>query len=177
MVEAIGNTSKEVAASILVARDRAVLLDSDLADLYGVSTKALNQAVKRNAARFPSDFAFRLTQSETHELNRLVGSRGAQKNRDPKSPPFAFTEHGAMMLAMVLRSPRAVEMSVLIVRAFVSLRDAARWNSELVEKLQELEARMGRHDADIAAILRAVNRLMTTPRGGSRGIGFLADIS
>lgn len=81
-----------------------------------------------------------------------------------------------MMLAMVLRSPRAVEMSVLIVRALVSLRDAARWHGELVEKLQELEARVGRQDADIAAILRAVKHLMTTPRGGSRDMGFLADI-
>jgi len=109
MASEIQVTSNEISKAILVARDRTVLLDSDLAALYGVETKALNQAVKRNSARFPGDFAFQLTPKETHALNKLRGSLGVQKHRDPHSPPFAFTEHGAMMLAMVLKSTRAQE--------------------------------------------------------------------
>jgi hypothetical protein len=169
-------TSNEISKAILVARDRTVLLDSDLAALYGVETKALNQAVKRNSARFPGDFAFQLTPKETHALNKLRESLGVQKHRDPRSPPFAFTEHGAMMLAMVLRSTRAIEMSVFVVRAFASLRDAARTNDQLVKQFQKLEERVGKHDSDIAVILTAMRELVASPKRPSRGIGFLADI-
>ena len=169
-------TPNEISKAILVARDRTVLLDSDLAELYGVATKALNQAVKRNSARFPADFAFQLTPIETRTLNKLRGPHGVQKHRDPRNPPFAFTEHGAMMLAMVLKSSRAIEMSVFVVRAFARLREATRTNDQLVKQLQQLEERVGKHDADIAVILTAMRELVASPPRTARGIGFLADI-
>jgi hypothetical protein len=134
------------------------------------------RAPRGNSARFPEDFAFRLTPTETHALNKLRGSLGVQKHRDPRSPPFAFTEHGAMMLAMVLKSARAIEMSVYVVRAFASLREAARANDQLVKQLQKLEEHAGKHDSDIALILTAMRELVTAPRRPGRGIGFLADI-
>jgi hypothetical protein len=166
----------DIVSAILVARDRAVLLDVDLAQLYGVTTGALNQAVKRNLERFPSDFAFRLTSREMIELTKLSGSSEALKSRNLRSPPVAFTEHGAIMLAMVLRSPRAIQMSVHVVRAFAHLRSAARVNGHIMEQLEQLEARVGKHDADIAALLRAMRELIGPAKTPSRGIGFLADI-
>jgi hypothetical protein len=170
------NPEKEIARTILVARDRTVLLDADLAALYGVTTKALNQAVKRNIARFPEDFAFRLTPKETVALMRLVNESKSSKHRDLRSPPFAFTEHGAIMLAMILRSPRAEAMSVHVVRAFASLRNVARASLELTQRLMELEGRVGAHDEDIAALFAAIRELMAPTTRTSQGIGFLADI-
>jgi hypothetical protein len=104
-------------------RGQRAILDAELATLYGVATKVLNQAVKRNAERFPEDFMFRLTRTETEALNRSQFVTGSQKHRDPRFPPFAFTEHGAIIAATVLSSPRAVEMSVYVVRAFVQVRE------------------------------------------------------
>jgi hypothetical protein len=169
-------TRGDIVEAILVARDRAVLLDVDLAQLYGVTTGALNQAVKRNLERFPSDFAFRLTSREMIELAKLAGSSEALKSRNLRRPPVAFTEHGAIMLAMVLRSPRAIQMSVHVVRAFAHLRSAARANGHIMKQLEQLEARAGKHDADIAALLRAMRELIGPAKTPSRGIGFLADI-
>jgi phage regulator Rha-like protein len=167
---------RDIANSILVARDRAVLLDIELAELYGVTTAALNQAVKRNLERFPADFAFRLTVRETIELGRLSDKAVALKYRNVRNPPVAFTEHGAIMLAMVLRSARAIQMSVHVVRAFAHLRSAARANEQLMKQMQQLEERVGKHDADIAAIFVAMRELVRPTKTPSRGIGFLADI-
>jgi hypothetical protein len=175
-VDAEPVVAAEIAKAIVVARHVNVLLDSDLAKLYGVTTMALNQAVKRNAARFPQDFAFRLTTKETLSLNRLRDSHDTQKHRDPLKPPFAFTEHGAIMLAMILKSDRAIEMSVFVVRAFARLRNAALANEQLHRQLQALETRVGKNDADIAAILAAMKALVAPAERTSRGIGFLADI-
>jgi len=166
----------DIVKSILVARDRAVLLDVDLALLYGVSTGALNQAVKRNFERFPSDFAFRLTSRELIELAKLAGSSAALKTRNLQKPPVAFTEHGAIMLAMVLKSSRAIQMSVLVVRAFAHLRSGLRANDQVMRQLEQLEARVGKHDSDNAALLRAMRELIGPAKTPSRGIGFLADI-
>lgn len=132
---------------ILVARDRAVLLDVDLATLYGVNTGSLNQAVKRNLERFPSDFAFRLTSRELIGLSKLAGSSEALKTRNLRKPPVAFTEHGAIMLAMVLKSPRAIQMSVHVVRAFAHLRSAVRANEQVMRQLEQLETRVAKRDA------------------------------
>jgi hypothetical protein len=112
-----------ISRSIVVLRGHRVLLDAELAALYGVATKVLNQAVKRNVERFPEDFMFRLTRTETEALNRSQIVTGPQKHRDPRFPPYAFTEHGAIMVATILNSPRAIEMSVFVVRAFVQLRE------------------------------------------------------
>jgi ORF6N domain len=139
--------------AIVVIRGQRVVLDADLAALYGVTTKALNQAVKRNAERFPQDFLFRLARTETNALNRSQAVTGSQKHRDPRFPPFASTEHGAIMAATILNSPRAVKTSVFVVHVFVRLRELLASNSVLARKLDELERKYAHHDQAIAAIL------------------------
>jgi hypothetical protein len=145
-----------------------------------VTTKRLNEQVKRNAERFPQDFMFRLTRAETEILNRSQFATGSQKHRDPRFPPFAFTEHGAIMAATILNSSRAVEMSVFVVRAFVQLRELLASNKELAHRLDQLEARIEKklatHDDAIAAILSAIRELMNPPVPKRRPIGFTADI-
>lgn len=172
-------TTQDIARTILVLRGQRVILDADLAALYSVSTKALNQAVKRNAARFPGDFRFRLTRKEIVALNRSQSVTGSQKHRDPRSAPFAFTEHGAIMAASILNSPRAVEMSIYVVRAFVQLRELLASNRDLAHRLDELEARIEQkltsHDEAIANMLAAIRQLMTPPVQKRRGIGFVID--
>jgi hypothetical protein len=136
----IAPTVEKISGAILWLRDHRVILDADLAALYGVTTKRLNEQVKRNAARFPEDFMFRLSAQETDALNRSHFATGSQKHRDPRFPPFAFTEHGAIMAATVLNSPRAVEMSLYVVRAFVQLREWISSSKELARRLDALEA-------------------------------------
>src|SRR3984957_8426787 len=157
----------EIARAILVLRGHRVLLDSELAALYGVTTKRLNEQVKRNAERFPADFMFRLTRAETEALNRSQIATGSQKHRDPRFPPYAFTEHGAIMAASILNSPRAIEMSVYVVRAFVQLREMLASNKELARRFAQLETRLDKkltpHDEAIAAILSAIRQLMHPP--------------
>ena len=166
-----------VTRAILVLRGQRVILDVELAGLYDVTTKRLNEQVKRNAERFPEDFLFRLTRAETEALNRSQIATGSQKHRDPRFPPFAFTEHGAIMAATILNSPRAVEMSVFVVRAFVRLRELLVSNAALARKLDELERKYKHHDDAIAALLTAIRALMNPPAPKRRGIGFTADIS
>ena len=138
-----------------------MILDSDLAKIYGVPTKALNQATKRNRERFPDDFMFRLTgneleilRSQIATLNRSQFVTGSQKHRDPRALPYAFTEHGAVMEANVLNSERAVTMSVYVVRAFVKLREVLASSEELARKLDDLERKLtGRLDVHEKAII------------------------
>ena len=131
-----------IANRIRWIRGHKVMLDSDLAELYGVPTKRLNEQVKRNPARFPDDFMFRLTMAEAEELNRSHFATGSQKHRDPRLPPYVFTEHGALMAANQLNSPRAVEVSVYVVRAFVRLRETIAQNKDLGAKLADLERKI-----------------------------------
>jgi hypothetical protein len=165
---------------ILTVRDHRVILDSDLAAIYGVTTKALNQAVKRNAERFPPDFAFRLTLQEVTDLrsgfmassseaNRSHFVTGSQRHRDPRHLPHAFTEHGALMAANVLRSPRAVEMSLFVVRAFVRLRRSLASNAELTRRLDDMEKK---YDAQFRVVFDAIRQLMAPPEKARRSIGF-----
>lgn len=168
---------EHIARSILVFRGQRVLLDTELATLYGVPTKALNQAVKRNAERFPEDFMFRLSRTESEALNRSRIVTGHEKHRDPRFPPYAFTEHGAIMAATILSSPRAVEMSLYVVRAFVRLRELLLSNTALARKLDELERKYQHHDDAIRAILSAIRELMRAPQPKRRPIGFAADLS
>jgi hypothetical protein len=171
----------DIARNILSMRGRRVILDSELASIYGVETRVLNQAVKRNAARFPEDFVFRLLPDEMAALNRSQVVMGSQKHRDPRFQPFVFTEHGAIMAATVLNSPRAVEMSIYVVRAFVQLRELLNSNKELAKRLDQLEARIEKklttHDDAIAAMLSALRDLMNPPVAKRRGIGFTADLN
>jgi ORF6N domain len=168
---------EEIARAILLLRRQRIILDADLAALYGVPTKALNQAVKRNAERFPEDFMFRLTRAEVEALNRSQIVTGPQKHRDPRFPPYAFTEHGAIMAATILNSPRAVEMSLYVVRAFVRLRELLASNTALARKLAELERKYQHHDEAITAILSAIRELTNPPPPKRRSIGFTADLS
>ena len=131
---------ERMVSKIYLIRGQKVMLDNDLAELYGVETKVLNQAVKRNAGRFPEDFMFQLTAIEFENLkSQFVTSSWEHGGR--RKLPWAFTEHGAIMAAAVLNSPRAVEMSVFVVRAFVHLRDFARTHAELGKQLATLERR------------------------------------
>ncbi len=163
---------------IRTIRDQRIILDTDLARVYGVPTRQLNQAIKRNLGRFPDDFAFQLEPQEVAALrSQIVISKGRGGRR---YVPIAFTEHGAIMAANVLNSPRAVQMSVFVVRAFVKMREALSQNRHLAEKLAELERRLtGRldvHEQAIVHILDEIKKLMEPlpppPEPKRREIGF-----
>lgn len=160
---------ERIARAILVIRREKVMLDSDLAALYGVTTGNLNKAVKRNAERFPIDFMFQLDAEEVANLRFQFGisSWGGRRRR-----PYAFTEQGVAMLSSVLNSVRAVKVNIAIMRAFVKLRETLDTNRELARKFTELEWRVGKHDEEIAAILEAIRQLMTPPETPPREIGF-----
>src|SRR5581483_736639 len=154
---------------IFILRGRKIILDSDLAELYGTTVKALNQAAKRNSTRFPEDFLIRLTPWEFDSLrSQIVTSKGRGGRR---YLPFAFTEHGAIMAATVLSSPRAVEMSVFVVRAFVRLREVVTASRELANKVEQLERKMATHDQSIQQLIEAIKRLVPVPSRPSRRIG------
>jgi phage regulator Rha-like protein len=159
-----------IESKILFIRGQRVMIDRDLAELYGVLTKALNQAVKRNIERFPADFMFVLTKKEKSELVTNCDRFNSLKHST--SLPFAFTEHGALMLASVLNSQRAIETSIFVVRAFIRLREILAAHKELAEKLKELELKLETHDEQITAILEAINQLLTPPEKPKRKIGF-----
>lgn len=162
-----------IAQSIYQLRGQKVLLDFDLAALYGGATKVLNQAMKRNRKRFPNDFMFQLSTSETSSLrnwSQFVTS--SRKHRGESYRPYAFTEQGVAMLSSVLNSERAVEVNIAIMRAFVRLRQTLETNRELAQKFSELERRVGKHDEKIAAIIEAIRQLMTPPERPRREIGF-----
>jgi hypothetical protein len=181
MTRAIVPAPEHIARDILVLRGQRVLLDAHLAALYGVTTKRLNEQVKRNAERFPDDFMFRLTRSESEALNRSQIATGSQKHRDRRFPPFAFTEHGAIQAANVLNSPKAIEMGIFVVRAFLQLREMLASSTELARQFAHLEARLDKkladHDEAIAAILSAIRQLMNPRSPRRRPIGFTADLS
>jgi len=144
--------------SIIEIRGVKVILDSDLAVLYGVETKRLNEQMQRNRARFPSDFAFQLSPEEWVRLrSQCVTSSAGRGGR--RSVPFAYTEHGALMAANVLNSDRAIEMSVFIVRAFVRLRSIYSSQVELTKRLDELDVKVGEHSAELRPIVAAIRRL------------------
>ncbi|MDR2215002.1 MAG: ORF6N domain-containing protein [Nevskiaceae bacterium] len=169
-------TTAHITRSILILRRQRVILDRDLAALYGVTTTRLNEAVKRNAARFPKDFMFRVTSAENSALmSQFATSKTGHGGH--RKLPFVFTEHGAIMAATVLNSPRAVETSLYVVRAFVQLRQLLTANTAFVRKLEELERKYKHHDEAIAAILSAIRELMNPPVPKRRPIGFTADLN
>lgn len=165
----------DISRRILVMRGQRVMLDIDLAVLYGVQTKVLNQAVKRNIKRFPPDFMFQLTEDEISLLrSQFVTSKGSGGRR---YAPYVFTEHGAVMLASVLNSDQAVDISILVVRAFVQLRAMLPSHKELADKLEELERKVSSHDQALAGLIQAIRGLMATPESNKRPIGFTADLT
>jgi len=159
---------------IHLARGEKVLLDADLAKLYSVKTKALNQAVKRNVGRFPADFMFQLTREEYAALfaSRSQSVTLNKRGTNIKYLPYAFTEQGVAMLSSVLRSERAVQVNVAIMRAFVSLRRMLAGNDALSRKLAELERRLEDHDEGIKTLFEAIRKLMAPPTKPSGEIGF-----
>src|SRR5580704_2260078 len=160
-----------VESRILVLRQQKVILDSDLAELYGVTVKRLNQQVQRNQERFPADFMFRLTAKED-EILRLQIATSSSGHGGRRHLPYAFTEHGAIMAATVLSTKRATEMSVFVVRAFVRLREMLAINGKVAGKLAELEHRLKGHDDSIQAIIEAIRELMAPARRKRQQTGF-----
>ena len=168
-------TTDQLGRLIYEIRGERVILDSDLAYIYGIPTFRFNEAIKRNRERFPEDFMFRLTAAEVAALtSQFAISKKGRGGR--RTLPYVFTEHGAIMAASVLNSPRAVEMSVYVVRAFVRLRELLATNRAFARKLDELESRLQTHDEAISGILRTLRELMNPPASERRGIGFTADL-
>jgi hypothetical protein len=167
-------TVEHIENRILIVRGHKVLLDADLAALYGVETRVLNQAVKRNPDRFPGDFMFRLSANELNAWrSQFVMSRPSAK-KGLRRAPYAFTEHGALMAATVLNSPRAVEVSLFIVRAFVRLRRLLATHRDLARRLEEHERKLARHDQAISGLMSTIRSLLEPrqpPR--RRPIGFI----
>lgn len=167
-------TPEDIASRIRMLRGQRVLLDADLARLYGVPTKRLNEQVRRNARRFPEDFVFQLTREEADGIPRSRSQIATLKRGlNIKHLPYAFTEHGAIQAANVLNSDAAIEMGVHVVRAFVRLRQWLATHQAFADKLDQLEARVGEHDEQLAAVIEAL-RLLTAPPGPEhdRKIGF-----
>ena len=163
--------TEQIERSIQFIRGHKVMLDSDLAELYGVETRALVQAVRRNGDRFPDDFMFQLAKEEFDSLKSqsVISSSGWGGRR---YPPYAFTEQGVAMPSSVLRSKRAVEVNIEIMRAFVRLRQVLASNEELSRRLNELE---DRHDEQFQVVFEAIRQLMTPPEPARRRLGFPTD--
>jgi hypothetical protein len=163
-----------IEGKIFVLRGGRVMLDRDLAKLYCVETRVLNQAVNRNRDRFPDDFMFQLT---LEEGKAILPSRSQSvilnRGQNVKYRPHAFTEHGAVMLANVLRSPVAVRASIQVVRAFVRLRQMLTTNQDLARKIEALERKVGKHDTDLQAVLGVLRKLVQPPLAAKRSFGFV----
>ena len=155
--------SEQIEHAIHFVRGQRVLFDSDLAAMYGVPTKVLNQAVKRNLKRFPADFMFQLTKDELENWrSQFVTTKPAAK-MGLRRAPFAFTEQGVAMLSSVLNSDRAITVNIEIMRAFVRLRHVLAVNADLAKRLEELERRVGSHDEQFVDVIRAIRQLMAAP--------------
>ncbi|MBN8549388.1 MAG: ORF6N domain-containing protein [Deltaproteobacteria bacterium] len=162
----------EIAALIYVVREKRIMLDFNLAQLYGVETGQINRAVRRNLERFPEDFYFPLKDQEVANLKCQIGTSSSWGGRR-RSRPFAFTEQGVAMLSSVLRSGEAATINVQIMRAFVAMREALSTHAELSRKLEQLEYRLGKHDDEIASLFEAIKQLMLPAPARKKGrIGF-----
>jgi len=162
-----------VSRRIHLIRRHRVMLDTDLAELYQVETKALNRAVQRNPGRFPEDFMFQLNEKEVGNLRCQIGTSSSHGGR--RYFPYAFTQEGIAMLSSVLHSPRAVQVNVAIMRAFVRLREVMATHKELAEKLTELEKKFNKHDKEIQIVFDTLKKLVAPATAGSRRrIGYIA---
>ena len=157
---------------IYLIRGHKVMLDSDLAELYGVATKVLLQAVKRNLNRFPEDFMFLLKYQDVAALRSQIVTLKKGRGEHRKYLPYVFTEQGVAMLSSVLNSERAVQVNIAIMRAFVKLREMLSTNKELALKLAQLERKMEKHDEEIKLIFDAIRQLMKPPETKTKKIGF-----
>lgn len=159
-----------IASKIFLLRGKKIMLDRNLATLYGVTTGNLNKAVKRNIERFPEDFMFQLTKDEEKTLRFQFGS--LKRGQHPKYLPYVFTEQGVAMLSSVLRSKRAIQVNIAIMRIFVRLKEIISTHKELAYKLNELEKKIEKHDEEICSIFEAIRQLMAPPEKRRRIIGF-----
>ena len=168
---------ERIEKAILLIRGQNVMLDKDLASLYGVQVKVLNQAVKRNLARFPADFMFQLTPEEGDALRSQSVTLEPGRGKHRKYLPYAFTEQGVAMLSSVLNSDRAIEVNIAIMRAFVRLREILSTHKDLARKLDELERKLGEHDQKFQVVFEAIRQLMapTPTTQEKRRIGFARD--
>lgn len=155
---------------IFLIRKQRVMIDRDLAELYGVETKYLNRQVKRNIERFPSEFMFQLRVKEKNEL--VTNCHRFKTLKHSTVLPYAFNEHGVAMLASVLKSERAVKISINIIKVFVKLREVLSTHKELAKKLDRIEGKIQRHDKEIYSIFEAIRQLMAPPEKSCRKIGF-----
>ena len=160
---------ERIERAIYFIRGEKVMLDRDLAELYSVTTKALNQAVKRNLGRFPNDFMIRLTGDEVEQLNRSQFVTASQKHRNPRFPPYAFTEHGILMLSSVLNSERAIQVNIEIMRTFARLRRMLASNERLSRRLDQLEKK---YDCQFKIVFDAIRQLLSAPTPARKEIGF-----
>ena len=151
-----------IQSRIYEVRGEKIMLDFDLAKLYGVETRIFNQAVKRNAASFPKDFMFRLTAKEWKEISssQIVMMENIPKNRTGRYLPYAFTEHGVTMLASILKSPKARKMNIVIVRAFITLKRFANKNAAILHLVKELKDRIDEHDGQLGSIYNAIENML-----------------
>ena len=175
MTKAIHKYSEPIEQHILFIHGIRVILDSDLSAIYGVKTKVLNQAVKRNIDRFPADFAFQLKQEDLTAINNQIGMRSqivTASKRNIRFLPYVFTEHGALMASNVLKSSRALSMSIYVVRAFIRLRETLALHKDLAQKLSELERKVQSHDSELQAIVNALRQLMEPLEQPRKEIGF-----
>jgi len=164
-------TAEDIGSRIFAVRGVRVILESDLARLYGVAVKRLNEQVRRNRRRFPADFVFQL---ENQDVAILKSQNATSSWGGKRKPPLAFAEHGALMAAAVINSPRAIEVSIYVVRAFVQMRHAVTPHRDLARRLDQLERKIGTHDHAIAQILDAIRQLTQQPETSPRQrIGFL----
>ena len=162
---------EQVESAIHTVNGLRVMLDSDIAGFYGVTTKALNQAVRRNAKRFPKDFAFQLKAQQFTNLKSQIVTSSLHGGR--RKMPWVFTEHGVVMLASVLNSNRAIEASIAIVKVFVQLQKAARISGgDLIAKLAQIDVRLAGHDETLEQVLHALDLLLKPPAGPAKEVGF-----
>lgn len=164
--------AEQIEQAVLLIRGQRVMLDRDLAALYGVETKNLNRAVKRNLDRFPADFMFQLTVDEAESSRFQFGT--LKQGQNIKYLPFVFTQEGVAMLSSVLRSSRAVQVNIAIMRVFVRLRETLALHKDLAQKLAQLERKIEGHDAHIRTLFDAIRQLMTPPEQSRLKIGFHA---
>jgi hypothetical protein len=168
-VSVTADALERVARSIVRIRGRSVILDTDLAALYGTSAKRLNEQVRRNAARFPDDFMFRLTDTEFAHLRSQFATSSASSHGGRRHVPLVFSEHGAIMAANVVKSARAIKMSIVIVRAFVRLRHVLQSHAQLARKLDALESK---YDEQFAVVFEAIRGVMLPAAPPRRRVGF-----
>jgi len=167
------HTDRNILNRILLIRGKKVMVDRDLAELYGVTTKRLNEQVKRNTTRFPEDFMFQLTLEEKNEL--VANCDRFEMLKHATVTPYAFTEHGAVMLACVLNSKRAIEANIRIIRIFTAMREITLHNNELLLKLVKLEQKVDTHDESINLLFEAIKKMIETPPKQRNRIGFIQD--